>query len=200
MESLFIVFALLAVVLIFYFRDKKSKLENKLTNEQQIQLNRQALDGLDVYLQRNRLPIFQGQIPVLLKKDEYPIVCSEAKLAEERSTSHYNGISFRVVKGMYYHTGQSNSETQVTIIDSGLLVVTTKRLVFIGNKRTSITELSKIVGLELFTDAFTLNKENKNKTETYFVEAPNVYKLIIELLNQYHYSKEDETTLVMSKS
>ncbi len=186
-----IIFVILAALLIATLISSTEGKENhELSAEEQKALNEKGLATLTAYTSMNRLPIYQGEAPVMLRADEYPIVCSEAELAEERSIGNYSGMSFRVASGMYYRTGQSIGSARVTIIDSGQLVLTSKRLVFVGSKRTSSADLKRLVNVQLFSDAITVNKEGKAKAETYFTEAPIVYKVILELLHRFTFHKE----------
>jgi len=185
-----ILVVLVALVIGGLVSSSEKKGNHKLSNEEQEALNEKALATLTSYTSLNRLPIYQGTVPVMLKGDEYPIVCSEAEFAEERSIGNYSGMSFRVARGMYYRTGQSTVSTRVTVVDAGKLVLTTKRLVFVGSKRTSSTDLKKLVNAEMFSNAIRINKEGKVKAETYFTEAPVVYKVILELLHRFTFRKD----------
>jgi hypothetical protein len=198
METFILILVLVVIVSVVAGALFKSsqKTETLQRQTQQKTVDREALSALDLFLSRNRLPIYHGTVPIMLKADEYPIVCSDSRLAEERSIGNYTGMSFRVARGMYYRTGQSTGDTELRIIDTGKLVLTTKRLVFVGSKRTASTELRKLVNVDHYADAITIHKDGKAKAETYFLDTPSVYKLILEALNKFSFRKETDSTLV----
>ena len=115
--------------------------------------------------------------PVMLKKDEIPsIIMSNISLREPKAVRQtvggYSGASIRVAKGVSIRTGgmkgRSESHEEIKIIDSGSLILTTKRLIFIGSKRTTNIDLRKIVAIEAYKDGIASQRENKQKTE-YFI-------------------------------
>jgi hypothetical protein len=197
---IFLLILLFLVVLAVIYTRSSHQASHDKSKEERDQINRRTLDALQIYLTRNRLPLYPGPVPLMLKQDEHAIACSDARYAEERSIGNYSGMSFRVTKGMSYRTGQSIGSTEVRVIDQGKLILTTKRLVFVGDKRTSVTELQKIVNIEPYSDAIIVHKEGKGKAETYFFDTPAVYKLIIDTLSKFTFVKEDNSTLVMNST
>ena len=69
------------------------------------QKSAKALEYLNSFLSRNIIPIYFGTSPIILRKDEYLVICSDAQYYEERSVRNYYGGSFRVTKGFLFAFG-----------------------------------------------------------------------------------------------
>ena len=115
--------------------------------------------------------------PIILKKNEEPsIIMNNISLHEPRAVRQtiggYRGTSVRVAKGVSFRVGgmkaRSESHEELRNIDQGSLVLTNKRLIFIGSKRTTNIDLRKIVAIEPYRDGISSQRENKQKTE-YFI-------------------------------
>ena len=112
--------------------------------------------------------------PVILKKNEsLSIVMHNIILQEPRAVRQthaaYGGPTIRVAKGVSFRLGgasaRSESHEEIRAIDQGSLILTNKRLIFIGSKRTSNIDLRKIMAIEAYTDGIESQRENKQKTE-----------------------------------
>lgn len=112
--------------------------------------------------------------PVILKKNEnLSIVMYNVSLEEPRSVRQthaaYGGPTIRVAKGVSFRLGgasaRSESHEEIRVVDQGTLILTSKRLIFIGSKRTTNIDLRKIMAIEAYTDAIESQRENKQKTE-----------------------------------
>jgi hypothetical protein len=112
--------------------------------------------------------------PIILKKgEEACIVFGGISLLEPRAVRQtyggYAGPTIRVAKGVSFRMGsvaaRSESHDELRNIDQGTLVLTNKRLIFIGSKRTTNIDLRKIVAIEAYKDGIASQRENKQKTE-----------------------------------
>ncbi|NYB53053.1 MAG: zinc ribbon domain-containing protein [Methanobacteriaceae archaeon] len=112
--------------------------------------------------------------PIMLKKgEEACVVLGGITLREARAVRHtrgaYGGPTIRVAKGVSFRMGsvaaRSESHEELRNIDQGTLVLTNKRLVFIGSKRTINIDLRKIIAIEAYKDGIASQRENKQKTE-----------------------------------
>lgn len=112
--------------------------------------------------------------PMILKKNEIvSLVMPNVSFLEARSVRQtiggYGGPSFRVAKGVSFRLGgvsaRSVSHEELKKIDQGTLVLTNKRLTFLGNMRTVNIDLKKIVAIEPYKDGIGSQRENKQKTE-----------------------------------
>lgn len=149
--------------------------------ETEMQKQRDANDFL-VGLQNGTIPIkYSGTSPVILKKDEtISIIMENIKLQEPRAVRQthaaYGGPTIRVAKGVSFRLGgasaRSESHDEIKLIDQGKLVLTNKRLIFIGTKRTINIDLRKIMAIEAYKDGIESQRENKQKPE-YFIGTDN---------------------------
>ncbi len=114
------------------------------------------------------------------KNEETSLVMLNVSFLEARSVRQtiggYGGPTFRVAKGVSFRLGgvsaRSVSHDEIKKIDQGTLVLTNKRLVFLGDKKTVNIDLRKIIAIEPFKDGIGSQRENKQKTE-YFTGTQN---------------------------
>jgi hypothetical protein len=94
------------------------------------------------------------------------------------------GASFRVGKGIYLRAGASagtsESHDEMRPLDNGTLVVTDKRLMFVGRHRTVDTPLQKIINIETehYPDWLRINVQGQQRTLCFLLktELPMVYE------------------------
>ncbi|EHQ36280.1 hypothetical protein Metlim_2219 [Methanoplanus limicola DSM 2279] len=120
--------------------------------------------------------------PVILKINEehivtFPGITLKEPRAVRKTTGGYAGPRFRVAKGVSFSLGafgaSSESHDEIRDIDRGLFTITTKRLIFSGNKKTTAISLSKIISINPYSDGIGVNRENREKMQ-YFVGIPEV--------------------------
>ena len=142
----------------------------KIKAQEQTDLN-QFLTGL----QNGSLNITtKDTSPVILKKNEHlSMVMNNISLQEPRSVRQtraaYGGPTIRVAKGVSFRMGgasaRSESHEEIKVIDQGSLILTNKRMVFIGSKRTTNIDLKKIMAITAYSDGIESQRENKQKAE-----------------------------------
>jgi hypothetical protein len=75
------------------------------------------------------------------------------------------------MKGLSFRFGSGNSQSEnfeeLRHLDHGTLVITSKRLVFLGQVRTTITELGDLIGVHAFDDSIKVHRERKQRAEHY---------------------------------
>ena len=142
----------------------------------------ETTEQLQAHLNQARLPLYQGALPLILKPKECPLLCANAVLAEERAVRTYDGTTVRLGKGCSSTSGTSQSHGVLKPIDSGHLVLTNKRLIFVGSLRTTATDLGKLLSAEVFDDSMRVNRHGKAKAETYITQDPVAYSIIINVL------------------
>lgn len=112
--------------------------------------------------------------PIILKKNEEAYVAlGGISLHEPRAVRQtrgaYGGPTIRVAKGVSFRMGnvaaRSESHEELRNIDQGALILTNKRLIFIGAKRTTNIDLGKIISITAYKDGIGSQRENKQKTE-----------------------------------
>jgi hypothetical protein len=108
---------------------------------------------------------------LLPKKGEVVHAEVAANLMKEVAIREYQGgsrgFSFPIGKtGVRYRTGAVRGRmvqvgTSIEVADTGLLVVTNKRTVFMGNKKTVDMPLPKLVNLDVFEDGIRFHMSNR---------------------------------------
>jgi hypothetical protein len=102
-----------------------------------------------------------GQLPLALQKKEQVIwVFNNTKYYESQTRTHYvggsQGMSFRVMKGVYYRAGAFRGEpvqiTNLVHVDTGLFIVTNKHLAFIGQQKSVRVKHEKIISYTPYSD------------------------------------------------
>jgi len=116
---------------------------------------------------------------VLLKKSERLIIdIPNIVLAEERTTKTgggYLGFSIRIMKGVSIRPGvfSGTKETKVVQVDKGSFTLTSKRIIFTGDRQTRNLNLSSINTILPTDNGIGINRKGKTKTE-YYLGTKNV--------------------------
>ncbi len=144
----------------------------------------EELRELEMIERTGELPVVYliGSKLILKKNEALHLHESPVSLLEERSRSYtYRsqsmGVRIKVAKGLYLtpRVGGGSikqTETKIEKIDIGELYLTSKRLVFIGEKKTVTIPLKKIFAVEPFADAIKIGREGKQKAEYFTTESP----------------------------
>jgi hypothetical protein len=121
-------------------------------------------------LNDGRLPVVDNPQHLIPKKGEIVHFETAAALMKEVAVREWrggsSGVSFRVAKGVRYHVGSTRGHmvtvgTQLQMADSGVLAVTSKRVAYLGSRKTVDMPFAKIMGLELYTDAVQFSLSNR---------------------------------------
>lgn len=156
-------------------------LEQRKKQEAEEQRNRDINLFMDKLVNGNVNLTSSSTSPIIPKKNEKTnLVMNNVSFLEARSVRQtiggYGGPTFRVAKGVSFRFGgvsaRSVSHDEIKKIDQGTLVLTNKRLIFLGDKKTINIDLRKIVAIEPFNDGIGSQRENKQKTE-YFTGTQN---------------------------
>jgi hypothetical protein len=115
-------------------------------------------------------------VPGGLDQDEEPIaVFPDINLMEYRAVRYsrgaYAGPTIRIAKGVSFRLagsqGRSESVDELRVIDRGTLLLTSKRLAFLGAMRTNNVDLQDLISVEPYTDGVSVHRERKQKAENY---------------------------------
>jgi hypothetical protein len=122
-----------------------------------------VMDGPQLMAQADE--IVHGELPAALMK--------QVALREFRGGSA--GFSFRVAKGVRFRTGSFRGHsvvvgTQLKTVDTGVLSITNKRVVFLGAQKTVESKYSKLVGVQVYSDAVSLSVSNRQNASLFTVE------------------------------
>jgi hypothetical protein len=130
-----------------------------------------------------------GSVPAGFDRDERALcVLPGVDLLElraiRRSIRHSRGVSggptIRLARGLSFRlgasgsTGVSESESfdELRQIDQGTLILTTKRLAFLGSLRTNSSSLDDLIGINDIGNGIEVHRERKQKAETYVLTSP----------------------------
>jgi hypothetical protein len=130
------------------------------------------LEEFATRVREGKVPIhlIVGNTPIMLQAGEAVLVTlPNIALHEPRTVSRavYGGPSVRVAKGLWFRGGvaQSESHEELRQLDVGTFTLTTKRLVFSGEKKTIEVPLNKIVSINPYTDGISLSRSGKERRE-----------------------------------
>jgi hypothetical protein len=137
----------------------------------------------------------------ILSPDEKPIILKHVNFFEERSVrrSTGSGMSFRLMRGVYYHTGAgvSFSTPQMMQVDTGHLIVTNKRLIFIGQMRSFEIPITRIINVAHGSNAIMVSASGNYKNKLFVLLPPNYYTQTM-LFNDINLNfRDDEQALLM---
>ncbi|HMT20140.1 MAG TPA: hypothetical protein PKE20_02655 [Promineifilum sp.] len=120
--------------------------------------------------------VIDGSLPINLQKSEKIIwVFQDVDYLQPRTRTTYegrsSGVSIRVMKGIYYRTGQFKGNpvqtTQIVPVDTGILAVTNKHLYFVGSTKTQRIPFSKIIAYQPYSDAISISREGVLKQDIF---------------------------------
>lgn len=131
------------------------------------------------HLARFRLlyEIDQGNLPsvdvsgLVLQRGEVAHWAEPAAILEERVVSREyvggsHGVSFRIAKGVSYRVGAQRgrmvSKTAVVPVSRGALVLTNKRVVFAGDRKSFSHPWARILALNLFEDGAQISSTTRS--------------------------------------
>lgn len=126
-----------------------------------------------------RFPVLADP-PIMVRKGEKVYASFNADLMKEVVIREFrggsSGISVPLGGGVRYRVGGMRGRSvvvgsELVAQDSGLLVVTSTRSVFVGQKKTLEFRNDKLVGLEQFADGLRLNVSNR-QTASLFTFPP----------------------------
>ena len=92
-----------------------------------------------------------------------------------KTKGSHSGFSVRVMKGVSYRFGdfEAASEKRIIPLDVGNFILTTKRLIFSGTKKSLDVALSKIVSAKPVENGILIDRTAKQNVE-YFIGLDNV--------------------------
>ncbi|GIV14111.1 MAG: hypothetical protein KatS3mg021_2393 [Fimbriimonadales bacterium] len=139
------------------------------------------------------LPQQNENVPIFLKSEEVCHWVTPSRLYEERTKRVYYGagpgISVRIAKGVrvYLSGGYRTSIPvyEMAELDSGILVITSKRLVFLGSRRTLEKPLKNIVSIQPYSDGIQVHFSNRQKAAGFVVNDADLVAAILHQACQF---------------
>lgn len=167
--------------------------EIKRRNEVKSKLGFDAL-GLEADLMVNGIrPI---QTSLVLKPKEIAAAEVPATLCRFKTKTEFvggsHGVSIPLGHGFRYrvssYRGHPVQSQYLAHLDTGKLIVTNKRLVFIGAQREVSTAIPKLLQIEPYSDAVGIAREGKESKDVYLVPNP---AYVVQLV-QWMISQQDQ--------
>jgi hypothetical protein len=154
-----------------YYKEEEEKKNAEIAfqkEKQRIEEQKQQ-ETLDWMRNGDLTEVARGTDKIILHKNEYLFyeITGNVPWYEERTHTERRGysgmgVSFRVAKGVYLHSGRSypmnKKYTQNEIIHSGEILLTNKRLILVGPNDSAQITLSSIVQVTPYTDGITIQK------------------------------------------
>jgi len=139
------------------------------------------------------------EVPIMLEKDEVPyLVWEVVDFYEGRKytfKSESMGVSLPVTKDIWLHPrieeGSVESEDIMKLLDTGSLILTSKRLAFVGKKKVITTNLIDLISVEVSSRVgeagfLSIAKRGKERIEAYRLSMPNLTKEFILATREKH--------------
>lgn len=156
----------------------------QLCKNMQVTIESESRKQLDKYqalwtIENGTLPVCEADI--FLQKNELCHFKANAKLYENRKVTtgvQYAGPTYRfkIAKGFYYRMGDiktvRKSQDVMTLIDSGVLYITNKRIIFNGGKGNKTIRYNQIIDLTPLSDGVEIIKET-GKPPTFALDNPD---------------------------
>lgn len=151
--------------------------------DEDIQGTKQELTRLCLIneIQQGNLPAITAS-PVILQKSEKTHWVEPGNLLEERVISRRyeggsHGVSIRIMKGVSYrvgaHRGHIVSETGIVPVSSGDFVITNKRAIFSGDRKSFSLRIDKLLDLEMFSNGTRLTDDKGKIRQVQFNKPEN---------------------------
>lgn len=120
-----------------------------------------------------------------LEKCYFDVSCQWHEYRKVRVGSGYTGPAMRVkiAKGLYWRVGahalKSISRDELTLIDSGRLYLTNKRIIFVGARKSNTVRLESILDFELYKNGVFIQKATGKSPFLGFEEGVDVFSVIL---------------------
>lgn len=124
-------------------------------------------------IQKGIIPTSNFSAPILLGKNESILwTYNNVSLYQEKITKEWvgrtGGFSFRIIKGVYYRTGQIKGKpvehSTMEFNGRGSLYITNKNLIFHSQQKGLKIPFSKIIGIDTYSDGIEVHKDGKKET------------------------------------
>ena len=149
---------------------------------------KQQLDKFKLYwlIENGELPV--RDVDINLPKNEHCYFTTHADWLETRTVTqriNYGGpvLRIKIMKGVYYKAGsvgvQRITSEQQMVIDSGMVYVTNKRILFAGNKKNSNIQMSKVLSVTPYSDGVGIEKDSGKSPILQVAGNADVFAMIL---------------------
>lgn len=128
------------------------------------------------------------QVDINLQKSEQCFFTINADWLENRTVTqriNYGGVGYRVkiMKGVYYRAGsvkvQRITSEQQQVIDRGNVYVTNKRIIFVGTKKNSNIQLSKVLSVTPYSDGVGIEKDSGKSPILRVADNADIFAMVL---------------------
>lgn len=164
--------------------------------QEALDADREGVAAISAILMAGRIPeVNIVDLPLVLPKNEHPIWCYTGvqeieQASRRRHVGGSQGVSIRLMKGISFRVGAmqgtSVSESYERAVDTGIVILTTDHLFFIGQSDTDVLELKSLIFFDAKGDTFSaddrrqrLNLRMRNAEDAMTLER--LVRLVIDL-------------------
>ena len=128
-------------------------------------------------LQRGVAPSKSLPVPILIAKNEvalwiYNDVTFYQEKVEKEFVGRHGGFSFKIIKGVYYRTGQSKGHpiehSYMDRVGIGQLIITNQNIFYYSQTKSVKIPLKKIIGIVPYSDGVEIQKDGANSRRMVF--------------------------------
>lgn len=128
-------------------------------------------------IQKGIAPSNPLPVPIITAKNEialwiYNDVSYYQEKIEKEFVGRHGGFSFKIIKGVYYRTGQSRGKpiehSYMDRIGIGQLIITNQNIIFYSQIKSVKIPFKKIVGLVPYSDGIEVQKDGTNSKRMVF--------------------------------
>ena len=151
---------------------------NQLSSQyQNSQIEKLAQAAVLKDIQRGSVPANPLPVPVILGRNEsalwiYGNVTYYQEKVEKEFVGRHGGFSFKVMKGVYYRTGQSRGKpvehSYMDKVGVGQLIITNQNIIFYSQAKSVKIPFKKIVGLVPYSDGIEVQKDGATSKRIVF--------------------------------
>lgn len=154
-----------------------------ISDETKLKLNKYRLYWL---IENGEIPEIKTRINLI--KGEKCYFSTDASWHEYRSRTrriNYGGptLRLRIAKGLYWSAGSLGvnriTEEELKLIDTGTLMLTNKRILFMGNKQNKSLNFSRILDFEIFSNGIELQKDRGKNVFLSFSNSVDIFTMIL---------------------
>lgn len=146
-------------------------------------------------IQKGQLPVLDPnrtairELPGETVHAEVPAQILDERVVSRQYVGGSTGMSFRVCKGVSYRFGATRGRsipvTAVVPVDRGVLSITSKRIAFIGTKKSFSSDWQKVLSAEPMLDGVQLAFQARSKSATVQYLETTYAEILTSLLVYY---------------
>jgi len=172
--------------------------DNKLNIDGMSHLDKKMLKSVNKLLEHDFVKIIKPNFNFIINENEYPVREEAGDLFEERNVRTHIGAGTQVMKGVYVGGAKSYNSGELNKLDSGNILFTTKRIIFVGDKRTLNISYNNLVAVQHLLDGIRINYDNRQKASIVTVDYPKTCATLIHFLSQNQMTKAFSDVIVKS--